>query len=143
MCCEMDKLFTEVRACMCALRALLRPYVSLFKVHSGNIYPYGPTTLLALTWRASEELAGYAQHDAHEFLIFALNRIHESARGSTKAGCNCIVHSVFAGALQSDQTCNKCGETTSKADPMFDVSLQLSSKDDDAKENTLYGCLRR
>lgn len=112
-------------------------------MYSGNQDPYGPTTLLALTWRVAEDLAGYAQRDAHEFLIFALNRIHESARGSTKSGCNCIVHSVFAGMLQSDQTCDKCRESTSKVDPIFDISLQLKGKVGDMQENTLHGCLRR
>ncbi|TDL25569.1 cysteine proteinase [Rickenella mellea] len=122
MSCEMDKLFAEI--------------------FSGDSAPYGPVTLLATTWRASE-LAGYAQQDAHEFFIFVLNQIHASSRGSTEVSCNCIIHNVFAGQLQSDVRCDKCGNVASTVDPLLDVSLELKGKGGELAENTLAGCLRR
>ncbi|KAJ8692497.1 hypothetical protein PTI98_009803 [Pleurotus ostreatus] len=90
-CCEMDKFFTEI--------------------HSTDTTPYGPTSFLATTWRTSPELAGYAQRDAHEFFISALNQIHSTSRGSTNVSCNCIIHSTFAGQLQSDVR-YYCGQYT-------------------------------
>ena len=112
-----------------------------FQVYSGKSTTFGPASLLATTWKASSELAGYAQHDAHEFFISALNQLHKSAYGNTSISCICFIHAVFGGQLQSDHTCDKCGSVSSKVDPILDVSLQLDGGG--AEENTLAGCLRR
>ncbi|KZT02572.1 cysteine proteinase [Laetiporus sulphureus 93-53] len=124
-CCEMDKLFGEI--------------------YSENTSPYGPTSFLATTWRASSELSGYAQQDAHEFFISALNNIHSTSRGSTKFQCICIVHSTFAGLLQSDVKCERCGNITTAADPMLDISLDLPEMGNEptGQELTLASCLRK
>ncbi|KAJ7215547.1 hypothetical protein GGX14DRAFT_443055 [Mycena pura] len=124
-CCEMDKLFAEI--------------------FSGEAAPYGPITFLATTWRKSAELSGYAQQDAHEFFISTLNHIHSTSRGSTNVSCNCIIHSTFAGQLQSDVVCERCGNVTSTVDPMLDISLELRGRAGEAVsgENTLAACLRR
>jgi ubiquitin carboxyl-terminal hydrolase 22/27/51 len=100
---------------------------------------------LATTWKASAELSGYAQQDAHEFFISALNQIHSTSRGFTNVSCNCIIHSTFAGQLQSDVTCERCGNITSTVDPMLDISLELKGKGGEVSsaENTLGACLRR
>ncbi|KAF8872581.1 cysteine proteinase [Infundibulicybe gibba] len=87
---------------------------------------------------------GYAQQDAHEFFISALNQIHTTSRGSTNVSCNCIIHSTFAGQLQSDVKCERCGNVTSTVDPMLDISLELKGKGNEVvSENTLAACLRR
>ncbi|KAG5641869.1 hypothetical protein DXG03_004093 [Asterophora parasitica] len=124
-CCEMDKLFSEI--------------------YSEDTTPFGPVSFLATTWRASADLAGYAQQDAHEFFISALNQIHNRSRGSTNISCNCIIHSTFAGQLQSDVKCERCGNVTPTVDPMLDISLELKGKGGEANpgENTLAACLRR
>ena len=120
-CCELDKLFSEI--------------------YSGETVPYGPISFLATTWRASSELAGYAQQDAHELFITALNQIHATSRGSTNVSCNCIIHTTFLGQLQSEVKCERCGNVTSTVDPMLDISLEVEGdKDTDA---TLGSCLRR
>ncbi|KAF8720618.1 hypothetical protein AX14_010860 [Amanita brunnescens Koide BX004] len=124
-CCEMDKLFTEI--------------------FSDDSTPYGPYTFLATTWRASSELAGYAQQDAHEFFISTLSQIHATSRGSTEVSCNCIIHSTFAGKLQSDVKCERCKTVTSTVDPILDISLELKGKGGETAsgENSLAACLRR
>ncbi|KAF7354378.1 Ubiquitin carboxyl-terminal hydrolase [Mycena venus] len=126
-CCEMDKLFSEVL------------------IFSDEPTAYGPITFLVTTWRKSAELAGYQQQDAHEFFISTLNNIHSTSRGSTNVSCNCIVHSTFAGQLQSDVVCERCANVTSTVDPMLDISLELRGKAGEAvsNENTLAGCLKR
>ncbi|KAI0671661.1 cysteine proteinase [Trametes maxima] len=122
--CEMDKLFAEV--------------------YSENSVPYGPIELLAKTWRTSSELSGYAQQDAHEFFITALNHIHATSRGSTHLQCICIIHSTFAGLLQSDVKCERCGKVAEKTDPMLDISLELKGEAGGEQQNlTLASCLRR
>ncbi|KAG5342367.1 hypothetical protein C0989_002840 [Termitomyces sp. Mn162] len=98
--CEMDKLFTEI--------------------YSEDSTPHGPVSFLATSWHASPDLAGYAQQDAHEFFMNTLNAIHLTSRGSTNVHCNCIIHSTFAGQLQSDVKCERCGNVTSTVDPMLD-----------------------
>ncbi|KAF8512245.1 hypothetical protein JB92DRAFT_3083359 [Gautieria morchelliformis] len=124
VCCEMDKLFAEI--------------------YSTNTAPYGPVSLLASTWRASSELSGYAQQDAHEFFISALNQIHTNSRGSTNVSCNCIIHSTFSGQLQSEVKCGRCNNITRTIDPLLDVSMELKGKGNaGVSENTLAACLRR
>jgi ubiquitin carboxyl-terminal hydrolase 22/27/51 len=90
-------------------------------------------------------MAGYAQRDAHECLIGLLQALHSSSRGSTNVSCNCIIHAAFAGAMQSDVRCARCGNVTSTVDPMLDVSLELkpSLGTPAGTELTLAGCLRR
>lgn len=39
-----------------------------------------PQTVLDIVWRNAEHLASYAQHDAHEFLIAALNLLNEHCK---------------------------------------------------------------
>jgi ubiquitin carboxyl-terminal hydrolase 22/27/51 len=134
----MDQLFTEV-----STRALIAPSFphthSARKVYQPTNTPYGPITFLSNTWRKSSELSGYAQQDAHEFFISTIHNIHASSRGSTNVSCNCIVHSTFAGSLQSDVKCERCKNVTTTVDLMMDISLELKG----GGENTLIGCLRR
>ncbi|KAF9558847.1 cysteine proteinase [Agrocybe pediades] len=123
-CCEMDKLFTEI--------------------YSDDPAPFGPISFLATTWKASAELSGYKQQDAHEFFMANLNHIHSTSRGSTNIDCNCIIHSTFSGSLQSEVTCDRCGNTTPTNDPVLDISLELKAKvGDPTSGDTLAACLRR
>jgi ubiquitin carboxyl-terminal hydrolase 22/27/51 len=39
--------------------------------------------------------------------------------------CRCVIHQTFAGLLQSNVTCLKCGNVSSAYDPMLDISLDL------------------
>ncbi|KAI9028353.1 hypothetical protein CLU79DRAFT_563267 [Phycomyces nitens] len=105
MCCEMNNLFKQI--------------------YSSEKGPYGPCSFLKSMWMSLKELAGYAQQDAHEFFISALNNIHAGCEGNTMVSCNCIIHKTFAGVLQSNVTCLGCGNVTTTYDPMLDISLGL------------------
>ena len=73
-----------------------------------------------------------------------LNQIHLTSRGFTNVSCNCIIHSTFAGQLQSDVKCERCGNVTSTVDPVLDISLELKGKGGELNsENSLAACLRR
>ena len=97
-----------------------------------------------MTWKSLSDLSGYAQQDAHEFFIHTLNQIHQTSRGFTNVSCNCVIHSTFAGQLQSDVKCERCGNMTSTVDPMLDISLELKVKGGEANsDNSLAACLRR
>ncbi|KAF9307407.1 hypothetical protein BGZ74_003882 [Mortierella antarctica] len=103
--CEMDQLFTQF--------------------YSGTKTPYGPCSFLHTMWMSSSELAGYAQQDAHEFFISALNQIHAKSPNTKLHHCSCVIHKTFAGVLQSDVTCLNCANVTSAFDPILDISLDL------------------
>ncbi|OBZ81870.1 Ubiquitin carboxyl-terminal hydrolase 22 [Choanephora cucurbitarum] len=105
MCCEMDDLFTQF--------------------YSDDKKPYGPCRFLQSMWMSLKELAGYAQQDAHEFFISALNNIHAGCKEQKLANCECIIHKTFAGLLQSNVTCLRCRNVTTTCDPMLDISLGL------------------
>jgi ubiquitin carboxyl-terminal hydrolase 22/27/51 len=105
--CEIDRLFSQM--------------------YSGKKTPFGPAPFLHAMWLSQSHLAGYAQHDAHEFFISVLNEMHnnDGSADNNSNVCQCIVHQVFAGALQSDVTCQDCGNVTSANDPILDLSLDI------------------
>ncbi|CED84224.1 cysteine proteinase [Phaffia rhodozyma] len=126
MLCELDRVFSEI--------------------YSEEQTPFGPITFLYSMWNSSADLAGYAQQDAHEFFIAALNQMHTDTQG-LDSDCSCPIHTTFSGLLQSDVRCGSCGGITSAFDPMLDISLDLRNKGSEGKAgsegNTLKKCLDR
>ncbi|KAI8059576.1 hypothetical protein BC940DRAFT_313446 [Gongronella butleri] len=120
LCCEMDRLFEEV-------------------YDPRQKEPHGPCHFLQAMWMSFKELAGYAQQDAHEFFISALNGIHASSEGHSTAHCKCIVHQTFAGVLQSTVTCCRCGNITTTDDPMLDISVSMSHVSANESTNATTG----
>lgn len=144
-------------------------FVLMSQCFAADTAPFGPTNFMYSMWQSSSELAGYAQQDAHEFLISckyttlpsylswlvltqlffatALNLLHSSTPNHKNVDCPCIVHSTFAGQLRSEVKCGKCSNVTTSADPFLDLSLDLRPGKNVmtglAKENTLAGCLAR
>ena len=43
----------------------------------------------------------------------------------TKDGCNCIIHRVFTGGMQSDLTCLQCGHLSTTIEPFWDISVDI------------------
>lgn len=94
-------------------------YVSL-QFYGGDLTPYGPTSMLAAMWKASDELAGYAQQgeqhvlassehaaerdpsDAQSFFLAALNQIHAHTEDSIEGAgpCPCIAREWEAPSSQ-------------------------------------------
>uniref|UniRef100_A0A915DVN6 ubiquitinyl hydrolase 1 n=1 Tax=Ditylenchus dipsaci TaxID=166011 RepID=A0A915DVN6_9BILA len=108
---------------MCELAKLFQEF------YGGEVVPYVPHKMLHLVWTHAEHLAGYEQHDAHEFLISALNVLHKHSESiSMKVNpheCKCIIDRLFTGQLQSDLTCTRCGRVSTTVDPYWDISLEL------------------
>jgi ubiquitin carboxyl-terminal hydrolase 22/27/51 len=88
---------------------------------------------------SQKELAGYAQQDAHEFFISALNNIHAGCEGHKLSNCDCIIHKTFAGLLQSNVTCLRCKNITTTCDPMLDISLGLKPPEKKKANRSLNG----
>ncbi|KAI6172006.1 Ubiquitin carboxyl-terminal hydrolase [Aphelenchoides besseyi] len=128
----------DVNHClMCELSNVFQEF------YNGQIEPFIPQRM-----KHAEHLAGYEQHDAHEFLISALNVLHQhSESGSMKSNpseCKCIIDRLFTGRLQSDLTCMRCGRISTTVDPFWDISLELVSTNTNGhytNERSLEDCL--
>ena len=90
--------------------------VKLFaEMYGGETLPMAPTHFLSELWKARSIVAGYAQQDAHEFFIAAMDAVHECLLkdktvvmegekrhveermvGENQA-CDCPVHQIFWG----------------------------------------------
>uniref|UniRef100_H2YZG3 Ubiquitin carboxyl-terminal hydrolase n=1 Tax=Ciona savignyi TaxID=51511 RepID=H2YZG3_CIOSA len=99
------------------------------KFYAGEKTAYIPFRLLHLVWTNARHLAGYEQQDAHEFLIAALDLLHQHLmdEDSNERGnpCDCIIDQIFTGGWQSDVTCQMCGGVSTTIDPFWDISLDL------------------
>lgn len=94
------------------------------RFYNGNKKPICPSDLLHAVWRSAAEMSGYEQQDAHEFFLCLRSGLHR-ALGGAQYNCNCIVHRLFAGVLQSDVSCPVCHGRTETYDPFLDISLDL------------------
>ena len=108
--------------------------------YSGDHTPYGPQSILTSVWRHAEHLSGYKQQDAHELYMSMLDGLHhyteqgaaarvagQTGPGGVPAMCPCIIHTVYGGLLRSDVQCGTCQTVSTTHEPMFDISLDLSS----------------
>lgn len=78
-------------------------------------------------------------HDAHEFLNYILNSVHDGYSALTKTDplkTNTFVHNIFEGTLASEVRCLTCENITSRDESFLDLSL-------DIEENTsVSACMR-
>ena len=97
---------------------------------------YGAVHMLQGCWKSGGGLAGYSQQDAHEYLGFILNSLHESNAEDGEGGndghndskdCTCVIHQTFGGILKSTVTCSTCHNTTTAIDPFMDLSLDIKN----------------
>jgi len=141
-------------------QCLVCEMVRLFQeFYSGVSTPHTPYRLLHLVWTHARHLAGYEQQDAHEFLIAALDVLHQHCKGSSGLSdsisqhCNCIIDQIFTGGLQSDVTCQSCNNVSTTIDPFWDISLDLGPPESEGGfkngmdrfevPTSLTNCLRR
>ncbi|GAA5846127.1 hypothetical protein JCM5353_004664 [Sporobolomyces roseus] len=111
MSCEVDGLFSEY-----------------YTIESPSL---APTKFLHAFWQSSYEALGYAQQDAHEFLISTLNLLHSHSPCPTdnpSKRCPCIVHTTFSGQLRSQVRCGRCGHQSETFEPFLDLSLDVRDR---------------
>ncbi|KAF2087166.1 cysteine proteinase [Saccharata proteae CBS 121410] len=121
----------EKEACTsCALDEIFTEYYSVEKTEG-----YGAVSMLLGSWMGAQALAGYQQQDAHEYMQFILNNLHLEDGGSDTgigkdgaSDCECFIHKIFSGKLQSTVTCDKCRNTTTAVDPVMDISLDIRAQ---------------
>ncbi|CAK4034506.1 ubiquitin carboxyl-terminal hydrolase 8 [Lecanosticta acicola] len=92
---------------------------------------YGAVHMLQACWKGGGGLAGYSQQDAHEFLNFFLNSLHEAnAEDDDKKDtkdCECIIHQTFGGFYSSTVTCSTCNNSTTTTELFMDLSLDIKT----------------
>lgn len=116
------------------------------ELYSGTPKCFAPYRLLYAVWQHSEDLAGYLQQDAHEFFITLLDRLHMHCEPpvardeASKDKCECIIHRVFTGGLQSDLTCTRCGAVSTTIEPFRDISVDIKPRDGPLSPSTPPSC---
>ncbi|TNY19646.1 hypothetical protein DMC30DRAFT_417711 [Rhodotorula diobovata] len=125
--CELDLLFSEASP-----------------QYSVDPTPLAPTRFLHSFWQSSLDATGYAQQDAHEFLISSLNLLHSASPSHTDnpaLSCPCVVHRTFSGELRSKITCGRCHHQSETLEPFLDLSLDIRDRATGKLAETLSDCL--
>lgn len=109
--------------------------------------------LLKIFWENTLYMASAVQHDAHECFIALLDTMHKQAMIQNKndkdikhlENCQCIIHKMFKGVLQSDITCQSCKNISSKIDIINDIPIYFSmdEKGKYPSNITLMECLEQ
>nr|AAI45563.1 Usp-ps protein [Mus musculus] len=107
---------------MCAMEAHVTQ--SLLHTHSGDIMK--PSQILTSAFHK------YQQEDAHEFLMFTLETMHESClqvhrQSEPTSEDSSPIHDIFGGWWRSQIKCLLCQGTSDTYDPFLDVPLDISS----------------
>ncbi|KAI3405308.2 hypothetical protein KGF56_001879 [Candida oxycetoniae] len=135
----------EGNACItCSIDKIFKEFYTMESTEG-----FGMTDLLTTAWYKQKSLAGFQEQDAHEFWQFLLNELHsDHIRVSNQHGvCTCISHACFGFQLQSCVKCNCGAENITVDPPTFELSLELSFKNDKSDKNDkhtsidLYTCL--
>lgn len=109
--------------------------------------------LLKIFWDNTWYMASAVQHDAHECFIALLDIIHKQAVMQNEndkdikhlENCQCIIHKMFKGILQSDIVCQSCNNVSSKIDIINDIPIYFSmdGKGKYPTNITLLACLEQ
>ncbi|XP_040587443.1 ubiquitin carboxyl-terminal hydrolase 17-like protein B [Mesocricetus auratus] len=72
----------------------------------------------------------HKQEDAHEFLMFTLNAMHESCLGGSKhcedrSEDSTPIHDIFGGSWRSQVKCLQCQLTSDAFSPFLDITLDI------------------
>jgi len=132
---------TQDNCLSCAMDELFQAFYSQDITSS-----YAASKILSDSWlcqqAAFSELAGYDEHDAHEYFQFLAEELHRTTRQDRHASptgareldgpyagskCDCIIHQTFYGKFQSTLTCQSCGSVTTSVEPFLDLSLAIDN----------------
>ncbi|NP_001345851.1 ubiquitin carboxyl-terminal hydrolase 17-like protein B isoform 2 [Mus musculus] len=107
---------------MCAMEAHVTQ--SLLHTHSGDVMKPSQNLTSAFHKRKQE--------DAHEFLMFTLETMHESClqvhrQSEPTSEDSSPIHDIFGGWWRSQIKCHHCQGTSYSYDPFLDIPLDISS----------------
>lgn len=102
-----------------------------------------PARLLSACWLQATYMAGYRQHDAHEFYLSVLSALDTICVDPTRPGAFAdaaaggprgaaaappLATLVFGGELQSDVSCSRCGHVSRAFDPVMDIAIDVDTQ---------------
>ena len=102
--------------------------------------PVMPHRFIYALWLQSKNLAGYQQHDAHEFFICCIDELSKACEAYSKSS-SLQIGPFFSGSCLSSVTCNSCGAVSGNEELFRDISLDISGDGCDAL--SLNDCLHR
>ncbi|XP_052616120.1 ubiquitin carboxyl-terminal hydrolase 17-like protein B [Peromyscus californicus insignis] len=105
---------------MCAMET----HVTQSLLHSGDVMQ--PSRKLTATFHKDK------QDDAHEFLMFTLNAMHESCLRGSKysegpSEDSSLIHEIFGGSCRSQIKCHSCQGTSDSVNPFLDIPLDINA----------------
>jgi ubiquitin carboxyl-terminal hydrolase 22/27/51 len=116
----------------CAMDDMFQDFYAL-----ENTNGYTAANILSAFWisekKAFENLVTTKEQDAHEFFQFLAEELHERNGDGKKPEtgsehtCNCIIHGIFYGKLQTTTTCQHCNGVTNAVQSFLDLSLGLEN----------------
>ncbi|XP_052616119.1 ubiquitin carboxyl-terminal hydrolase 17-like protein B [Peromyscus californicus insignis] len=103
---------------------VMKTHVTQSLLHSGDVMQ--PSRKLTATFHKDK------QEDAHEFLMFTLNAMHESClRGSKHSEApsedSSLIHEIFGGSCRSQIKCLSCQGTSDSVNQFLDISLDINA----------------
>ena len=114
-----------------------------------------PSGLLSLVWKHSHLFRPYEQNDAHEFIVFLLDQLHEELKEpfkidnsvyETKAEKlwlkyieknHSLVSQEFQGQLKTELICQKCLKIKERFEPFMYLSLSVPSNSSTSVEECI------
>lgn len=80
-------------------------------------------------WQSAPQFVGFGQHDAHDFFVCLLQRLHDADRPEAvdDAFCDCLFHQTFFGTLRSTLACRRCAFSKTRDDLFVSIPLECSS----------------
>ena len=138
-------------------------FASLMRLMRDNRSPVSPDQFKVIIGRFAPQFRSYSQQDAHEFLRFTLDGLHQDLNRAQsnepyrelQSGHNyeavaakwlqyhrnrddSIVTDFFGGQLLTVTTCGKCGNKSAACDTFLDLSVQIPA----SSGASLEACLR-
>ncbi|KAE9539387.1 hypothetical protein AGLY_004639 [Aphis glycines] len=100
-----------------------------------------PTALLSIVCKIKPRYKGFHQHDAHEFLMFLLDTLHdeltdeknkllleEGITHQNPSKIDTLVSLMFRGYLLNEVLCLNCKKPSRKSDAFSDISLDIPDR---------------
>ncbi len=114
--------------------------------HSKSLVAFRPLLLKNLLVKINGQFSGTLQHDAHEYLVFLLDALHEELNVARKKpvqipdnsnaqmwwdnyhlGNDSVVKDIFVGQICSRVTCGSCNHTSTAYDPFWSLSVPVTT----------------
>jgi ubiquitin carboxyl-terminal hydrolase 22/27/51 len=132
-----DDGISNMRGCLaCELDGVIQEMYT----PGSSLGPVMPHRFIHALWLQSKNLAGYLQHDAHEFFICCIDELSKACDAYSK-NSSYQLGPLFSGSCLSSVICNTCGAVSGNEELFRDISLDISGDCCDAL--SLDDCLLR